>query len=120
MTIRGEYSQNAFSILSLRPIDQSTAGGLIINDGKNGRVIPVKVQILKNGTAIQSGTVIMGLRPASCTAGAASDLSPSTLTLATQMGEATCSAGAATSGSTTWIPARLASRRVHATGSTCS
>ena len=74
MTIRGEYSQNTYSILYLRPIDQSTAGGFIINDGKNGRVIPVKVQIFKNGTAIQSGTVIMGLRPASCTAGAASDL----------------------------------------------
>lgn len=74
MTIRGEYSQNTYSILYLRPIDQSTAGGFVINDGKNGRVIPVKVQLFKNGTAIQSGTVIMGLRPASCTAGAATDL----------------------------------------------
>jgi Galactose oxidase, central domain/Divergent InlB B-repeat domain len=74
MIIRGEYTQNTYSILYLRPIDQSTAGGFIINDGKNGRVIPVKVQVFKNGTAIQSGTVIMGLRAASCTAGAASDL----------------------------------------------
>ena len=74
MTIRGESSQNTYSILYLRPIDQSTAGGFVINDGKNGRVIPVKVQLFKNGTAIQSGTVIMGLRPASCTAGAATDL----------------------------------------------
>ena len=120
MTIKGEYSQNTYSVLYLRPINQSTAGGFVINDGKNGRVIPVKVQIFKNGTAIQSGTVIMGLRPASCTAGAASDLVTDTLTLATRMGEATCSAGAATSGSTTWIRARWASRRVHATGSTCS
>jgi hypothetical protein len=74
MTIRGEYSQNTYSILYLRPIDQSNSGGFIINDGKNGRVIPVKVQVFKNGTAIQSGTVIMGLRAAGCTAGAASDL----------------------------------------------
>ena len=74
MTITGQYTLNTYSILYLQPIDQSTGSAYVINAGKNGRVIPVKVQVFKNGTAIQSGNVLMGVRATGCSAGAPTDV----------------------------------------------
>ena len=48
MTLTGVYSLNVYTIHYLRPIDESTAASYVINTGKNGRVIPVKVEIFKN------------------------------------------------------------------------
>ena len=52
----------------------STAAGVVVNTGKNGRVIPVKVQIVKNGTpVVGTGTIIMRVSGASCGGAATAD-----------------------------------------------
>jgi hypothetical protein len=69
MTITGDYSVNVYTIHYLSPIDESTSVLFRINTGKNGRVIPVKVQIFKNGIPIETGTVLMRVVGSNCAAG---------------------------------------------------
>jgi hypothetical protein len=53
----------------LKPLDESTVLSYLINTGKNGRVIPVKVEIFKNAVAIASGDVLMRVAGSNCAAG---------------------------------------------------
>jgi hypothetical protein len=69
MTITGEYSLNIYSIHYLKPLDESTSSSYLVNAGKNGRVIPVKVEIFKNGVAIETGNVLMRVAGSNCAAG---------------------------------------------------
>ena len=47
-TIIGNYAASTYSINYMSPLDPTTDGS-IINTGKNGRVIPVKVDLFKDG-----------------------------------------------------------------------
>jgi hypothetical protein len=67
-TITGNYSVNNYTIHYLTPIDESTLSIYRLNTGKNGRVIPVKVQINKNGVPVETGTVLMRVMGSNCTA----------------------------------------------------
>jgi len=67
-TITGNYSVNNYTIHYLAPIDESNLSTYRLNTGKNGRVIPVKVQIYKNGVAFETGTVLMRVMGSNCTA----------------------------------------------------
>jgi hypothetical protein len=67
-TITGNYSVNNYTIHYLAPIDESTLSIYRLNTGKNGRVIPVKVQIYKNGVAVETGTVLMRVMGSNCAA----------------------------------------------------
>jgi hypothetical protein len=68
--INGDYSTNTYTIQYMQPLDQSDATTYHENVGKNGRVIPVKVQIFKNGTAIvDTSTVLMKVVGSACTGG---------------------------------------------------
>ncbi|HZJ47317.1 MAG TPA: kelch repeat-containing protein [Pyrinomonadaceae bacterium] len=67
-TITGNYSVNNYTIHYLMPIDESTLSTYRLNTGKNGRVIPVKVQIYKNGVPVEAGTVLMRVMGSNCTA----------------------------------------------------
>ena len=69
MTITGVYSLNVYTIHYLRPIDESTAASYLVNTGKNGRVIPVKVEIFKNGVPVLAGDVLMRIAGSNCAAG---------------------------------------------------
>jgi hypothetical protein len=53
-TITGNYS--AFAIQYLQPLDQTTTG-VPVNTGKNGRVIPVKVQLYEDGVPLTSSNI---------------------------------------------------------------
>jgi hypothetical protein len=71
LVINGDYSANTYTIQYLQPLDQSTASSYHENNGKNGRVIPVKVQIFKNGTAIaDTSTVYIKLMSVQCSSSA--------------------------------------------------
>jgi hypothetical protein len=74
LTVNGVYTLNTYTIQYLRPIDQSTASSYIVNTGKNGRVIPVKVDVFKNGTHVDAGTFLMKVGGSNCAAGAPTDL----------------------------------------------
>ena len=74
LTITGQYAINNYSILYHQPIDQSTATSIMVNAGKNGRVIPVKVELFKNGTPVQTGTVLMKVTGSNCSGSAPTDL----------------------------------------------
>ena len=74
LTVDGIYSQNTFTIRYLQPIDQSSGSSYVVNTGKNGRVIPVKVEVFKNGTEIEAGTFLMKVGGSNCSAGAPTDL----------------------------------------------
>ncbi|HEY9500897.1 MAG TPA: hypothetical protein VIR01_04625, partial [Pyrinomonadaceae bacterium] len=67
-TITGNYSVNNYTIHYLTPIDESTLSTYRLNTGKNGRVIPVKVQIYKNGVPVETGTVLMRVMGSNCAA----------------------------------------------------
>ena len=56
LVITGQYSLNTYTIQYLNPIDQSSGSDYVVNAGKNGRVIPVKVLIYKNGVLIPRRT----------------------------------------------------------------
>jgi hypothetical protein len=73
-TITGQYAIATYSILYHQPIDQSSGATVVVNTGKNGRVIPVKVELFKGGTAVQTGTVLMKVSASTCTGGAPTDL----------------------------------------------
>jgi hypothetical protein len=74
LIINGDYSTNSYTIQYLQPLDQSDATTYRENTGKNGRVIPVKVQIFKNGTAIlETSTVLMKVVGAACSGGTGAD-----------------------------------------------
>ena len=66
LTVNGSYTLYTYTIQLLKPIDQSTGSSYIVNTGKNGRVIPVKVEVFKNGTEVDAGTFLMKVvgRPA--------------------------------------------------------
>ncbi len=55
-TLTGNYATNVFTIQYLRPIEQTTDGS-ILNTGKNGRVVPVKVELFKDGVKLTASTV---------------------------------------------------------------
>jgi hypothetical protein len=55
-TVTGNYSTNTYSIQYKSPIDQTTDGS-VINTGKNGRVVPVKIDLFKNGVKLNDTTV---------------------------------------------------------------
>jgi uncharacterized repeat protein (TIGR02543 family) len=74
MTITGQYTLYNYSILYHQPMDQSTASSIMVNAGKNGRVIPVKVELFKNGKPVQTGTVLMKVTGSNCSGGALTDL----------------------------------------------
>ena len=74
ITITGQYAIATYSILYHQPIDQSAGGGLVVNTGKNGRVIPVKIEFFKNGASVQSGTVLMKVNGSPCSGGTPTDL----------------------------------------------
>ncbi|MFB3915173.1 MAG: kelch repeat-containing protein [Terriglobales bacterium] len=73
-TITGNYTLYTYSLQYLPPLDQSTASVSIVNTGKNGRVIPVKVVINKtsatSSVAILSGNVLIGVNFWNCNTGA--------------------------------------------------
>jgi hypothetical protein len=69
MTITGVYSVNFYTIHYLRPLEESTATSYFVNTGKNGRVIPVKVEIFKNGFPVVTGDVLMQVVGSNCAAG---------------------------------------------------
>ena len=74
MTIEGVYSPNTYTIQYLSPLDQSEGTDYHVNSGKNGRVIPVKVLLFKNGVAISdTSTVIMRVVGSNCSAGSGTD-----------------------------------------------
>ena len=74
MTINGEYSTNIYTIQYLAPLDQSEGTNFRLNTGKNGRVIPVKVLLFKNGEAISdTSTVLMKVAGSNCEAGSGAD-----------------------------------------------
>ncbi|HUG65966.1 MAG TPA: hypothetical protein VMK83_12170 [Gaiellaceae bacterium] len=54
--ITGNYVANLFTIKYLRPLEQTTDGS-VINTGKNGRVIPVKVELYMDGVRLDSSTI---------------------------------------------------------------
>ena len=73
-------TRQCFGLQFLQPLDQSTSAP-IMNKGKYGRVIPVKVLLtLASGTALDSSalasngwTLQMGVNGASCSSGAGTD-----------------------------------------------
>ena len=69
MTINGDYSPNTYTIQYLSPLEQSEGTNFHLNAGKNGRVVPVKVLLFKNGVAISNtATVIMRVVGSNCAA----------------------------------------------------
>ena len=74
LTVTGVYALNTYTIRYLQPLDQSTASNFVVNTGKNGRVIPVKVEIFRNGTELDAGTFLMRVGGSNCAAGAPTDL----------------------------------------------
>jgi hypothetical protein len=72
-TITGQYAMVTYSILYHQPIDQSSSSMERVNSGKNGRVIPVKIEFFKNGTPVQTGTVLMKVNSWSCNGSEAVD-----------------------------------------------
>jgi hypothetical protein len=75
-TVTGNYVPNLFSIRYLKPLDQTTDGS-VVNTGKNGRVIPVKIELFKDGVQLDSSTVpgdvTIRVIGASCSPSTASD-----------------------------------------------
>ena len=55
-SVIGNYTASTYSIQYMRPLDQTTDGS-IVNTGKNGRVIPVKVDLFKDGVKLNPTTV---------------------------------------------------------------
>ena len=72
-TVTGNYTLNVYSIHYRTPIDESSGSSYVINAGKNGRVIPVKVDIFKNGVPILVGNVRMRVAGSNCAAGSNGD-----------------------------------------------
>jgi hypothetical protein len=67
-----------YSVAYQSPLDQSTSSSVVINKGKLGRVIPVKVIVYKNGVAqtssqIAEGSLTFAANTVSCSGGSASD-----------------------------------------------
>src|SRR4030095_2435484 len=56
-TIVGTYATSVYTIQYLTPIDQTTDGS-IRNEGKNGRVIPVKVRLYQDNVQLNPTTVL--------------------------------------------------------------
>jgi hypothetical protein len=56
-TIVGTYATSVFTIQYLAPIDQTTDGS-IRNEGKNGRVIPVKVRLYQDNVQLNPTTIL--------------------------------------------------------------
>jgi hypothetical protein len=55
-TVTGTYGTNVFTIQYLRPIEQTTDGS-VLNTGKNGRVVPVKIELFKDGVKLNASTI---------------------------------------------------------------
>lgn len=69
---------NSYALRYLSPIDGSTVGNIITNVGKNGRVIPVKVEVSLNGTELSeadlaAGDLTIGVNKMATCAASASD-----------------------------------------------
>jgi Divergent InlB B-repeat domain len=75
-TITGNYAVNVFTIEYLNPLEQTTDGS-VINTGKNGRVIPVKIELYQDGVKLgpttTPGDVTMRVVGASCSPSTATD-----------------------------------------------
>ena len=108
-------TRQCFGLQFLQPLDQSTSAP-IMNKGKYGRVIPVKVLLsLAGGTALDSAalasngwTLQIGVNGASCSSGAGTDEIEAYATPAPRRAARISSVGirARDSGSTTSIPRR--------------
>ena len=51
---------NNYTLRYLSPIDGSTVSNIVTNNGKNGRVIPVKVEVSLNGTELSDADLAAG------------------------------------------------------------
>ena len=55
-SVTGNYTASTFSIKYMPPLDQTTDGS-VVNTGKNGRTVPVKIDLFKDGVKLNETTV---------------------------------------------------------------
>ena len=76
--VSNTFSINRYTLQYLSPLDQSNGATVVINTGKNGRAIPVKVIVYRDGVAqttsqITEGNLTIAVNVASCANGAITD-----------------------------------------------
>jgi hypothetical protein len=76
--VSNTFTLNRYTLQYLSPLDQSNGTSVIINTGKNGRAIPTKVIVYKDGVAqtnaqITEGNLTIAINIATCANGSITD-----------------------------------------------